>query len=178
MQRLNLFKTTEFRVLLDGPYTLADVHLTLANGSAAAVGAQPVYTTPAYKAAQFANVPIVLGGSGHAVPTGKDNDWFDRLVITTTVVAVDPAAGAAFTWRGDLLGANGAKIVTDRAAGQLTAGSTLTFTFSGPTIRQAGVDGPYTLSSVTIRSQSAPTLTATLAGLYTTPPWGATNFEP
>ena len=40
----------------DGPYTLADVQLTLANGSAAAVGAQPVYTTPAYGAAQFANV--------------------------------------------------------------------------------------------------------------------------
>ena len=113
-------------------------NLRLANGGAAAVVAQPVYTTPAYGAAQFANVPIVLGAGGHAVPTGKDNDWFDRLVITTTVVVVDPAAGVAFTWRGDLLGANGEKIVTDREAGQLTAGSALTFTFSGPAIRQAG----------------------------------------
>ena len=162
----------------DGPYTLADVHLTLANGSTAAVGAQPVYTTPAYRAAQFNNIPIVLGGSEHAVPTGKDNDWFDRLVITTTVVAVDPAAGGAFTWRGDLLGAKGEKILTTREAGQLTAGSALTFTFPGPAIRQAGVDGPYTLSNVTITSQTTPALSATLTGLYTTPKWGATNFEP
>lgn len=162
----------------DGPYTLADVRLTLANGSAAAIGAQPVYTTPAYKAAQFDNFPIVLGSSGHAVPTGKDNDWFDRLVITTTVVAVDPAAGVAFTWRGDLLGANGEKILTDGESGQLTAASALTFTFSGPAIRGAGIDGPYTLSNVTIRSQATPALSVTLDELYTTPVWGATNFEP
>ena len=68
--------------------------------------------------------------------------------------------------------------MTDREAGQLTAGSALTFTFSGPAIRQAGVDGPYTLSNVTIRSQSTPALSATLDGLYTTPIWRATNFEP
>jgi hypothetical protein len=174
-----VFPGSEFhRSGCDGPYTLADVQLRLANGGTAAVGAQPAYTTPAYQAAQFNNTPVVLGASEHAAPTGKDNDWFDSLVITATVVAVDPGAGVEFTWRGDLLGANGEKIVAAAESGQLVPGGALTFTFSGPAIRHAGVDGPYTLSNVTITSQSTPALSETLKGLYTTPLWRATNFEP
>jgi len=162
----------------DGPYTLTDVTVVSLESGARTEQFTDLHTTPAYHAEEFDTTPIAVGRCEHRQPSWDNDDLYDRLIITASVLALDLPPDDLYEWRGSLLGPNGAVIDRAGGGGRFQPVATISFTFSAAAIRKAGIDGPYTLGDVTIASRTTPTVTVMLPALCTTDALTARFFEP
>jgi hypothetical protein len=137
-----------------------------------------LHTTSDYRAEEFDTTHIVIGRCEHQQPSWDNDDLYDRLLMTATVLALDLPAGEQYEWGGSLLGPDGTVIDSAAGSSPLALGAKIDFTFSASAIRQAGIDGPYTLGDFTITSRTTPTMTVVLPALCTTEELRARFFEP
>jgi len=143
---------------------------------------QPVYypemlcgTTSTYRAADFDPTPELLRYTGRfqeVTPDQNGNGLFDALVIRAEV---EVFASASFDLSGLLAAASGSPEIA-RSLSQvcLQEGTQWAeFSFAGPNIRAAGIDGPYqaTLSITPTARGIDPTTT------YTTMAYHVTDFD-
>lgn len=160
----------------DGPYTLTNVFITRLGETVETFYFDDVHRTAAYQASQFGTTPIVMNGTHHAIDL-NGNGLYDQLVISATIAAILPEGD--YDWSGQMVGPTGVAVgMPITGSGQLYPGKSLPFAVFSPPLRQANLDGAYSLQNVVITHRTMPTLTAVLPLVYTTPPFEAAQFDP
>jgi hypothetical protein len=160
----------------DGPYTLTNVFITRLAETVETFYFDDVHRTAAYQASQFGTTPLVMTGA-HAAIDLNGNGLYDQLVISATVAAILPKAtttGAVNSW-GQPASPSGRR--SREAANSIPARS-IAFAVYSPPLRQANLDGAYSLQNVVITHRELPTVTVAMPLLYTTPPFPAAQFDP
>jgi hypothetical protein len=160
----------------DGPYTLTNIFITRLAETVETFYFDNVHRTAAYQAAQFGTTPIVLRGE-HTTIDLNGNGLYDQLVISATVAAILPEGD--YDWSGQLVGPTGLAVGAPiTGSGQLYPGKRIAFSVYSPPLRQANLDGAYSLQNVVITHRELPTVTVAIPLLYTTPPFVAAQFDP
>jgi hypothetical protein len=164
------------RVGIDGPYTLTDIYITNLERRPETIFFVDMHTTPPYPAAQFGATPIALDLRHHAIDL-NGSGLYDQLLISATVAAILPEGD--YDWSGQVMGPTGVAVGAPiTGGGQLYPGKRITFTVYSPPLRQANLDGAYSLQNVVITHRTMPTVTVTFPLLYTTAPYQAAQFDP
>jgi hypothetical protein len=160
----------------DGPYTLTDIFITRLAETVETFYFDNVHRTAAYQASQFGTTPIVLTGAHQAIDL-NGNGLYDQLVISATVAAIHArrrvrlersTGGANRRRRSD----------ADHRKRPTLSWQAHPFAVYSPPLRQANLDGAYSLQNVVITHRELPTVTVAIPLLYTTPPFQAAQFDP
>jgi len=160
----------------DGPYTLTNVFITRLAETVETFYFDDVHRTAAYQTGQFGTTPIVMTGA-HAAIDLNGNGLYDQLLISATVAAI--VTEGDYAWSGQLVGPTGVAVGAPiTGSGQLYPGKSIPFAVYSPPLRQANLDGAYSLQNVVITHRELPTVTVAMPLLYTTPPFPAAQFDP
>jgi len=133
------------RTGIDGPYTLTDLYITNLERRPETLFFVNAHTTAPYQAAQFGATPIAFDLQHHAIDL-NGNGLYDQLLISATVAAILPEGD--YDWSGQLVGPAGVAVGAPiTGSGQLYPGKSLAFSVYSPPLRQANLDGAYSLTT-------------------------------
>ena len=137
--------------MADGPYQLRDLTFTQILSDELTVGSVPVaYTTNPYSRYSWSRASVVKWGEGSAAGVDTDgNGLYEWLQVS---VPVDVREAGVYSASLNLAGPDGVVIVTTVADGLYYGQgyNEVVARFSGPAIRAAGLDGPYTMQDMVI----------------------------
>ncbi|MBE2239195.1 MAG: hypothetical protein IAE81_15510 [Caldilineaceae bacterium] len=162
---------------VDGPYVLdhlaVDHHTDAFDFPMTVVSARQVYTTAAYTAGQFEGDALrVLTANERAADLTGDG-LYDSLAISVTFDVLQPGV---YEWHGVLVDGSGAQVAQTAHRGQLDRQTPALFTFAGGQVRQASLDGPYTLTNVFITRLGEPVETYYFDDVHRTAAYPASQF--
>jgi hypothetical protein len=162
---------------VNGPYKLTNVLVQDQNISSLQVDlAQNVYTTSAYQANQFEGDLLTLGNNSETPIDTNGNSLYDILRITLNINVLNPGT---YQLNGRLIDPNGDEIAWGSASFiASSSGSYLAqIEFDGKTIREHGVNGPYTLQDLSVANTTG-IGSKIFDKAYTTRAYNYIQFEP
>lgn len=158
---------------VNGPYYLSNLSLIDLGSGFQVDYIDEAYTTSAYNFTQFQHPSVILTGinSENVVDT-NGNGQYDYLDI---YIGINLLNSGNYTRSAQLLGGNGVSVAWAQASGNLPAGNNnVLFRFNGRDINEAGIDGPYTLTNLSIYSGNN---NGQFSNVYITQPYSYGQFE-
>jgi len=135
---------------VDGPYLLDFLyieHLDVDDYMPPVVDSvQNGYTTAAYTARHFEGEPLAMLAAGDRAEDLNGNGLYDQLLITATIAAI--LSEGDYDWSSQLVLPTGVAVGTPiTGSGQLYPGKRIVFSVFSPPLRQANLDGAYSLTT-------------------------------
>lgn len=147
------FPATGIREFLavDGPYEVRNVRVeSMAKGAGGTADVvSSLGPTEAYALSEFERPEILI--LGPSTVTTPDPDGDGLIDAVKVAVPLDLLFKGTYSWSARLVAANGVQVALAAGTGNLPAGgATASLSFSGATIGQAGLYGPFTVRNLII----------------------------
>ncbi len=160
---------------IDGPYTLSELRLAEEGevGVLPLAESVPGWATTSFGFREFEHPPIALAGTGSAEGVDTNgNGLFDRLDV---LLDLDLDAADFYSWSARLIDPLGREVGFTSGSGSLSAGrQSILLPYSGPSIGQSGLDGPYTVADLLVFGSNASLISDRA---FTTADFEARQFE-
>ncbi len=163
---------------IDGPYVLEKLKISYMEPSAYTSvpidSAEQLYTTAAYRAAQFEGALLQVLSSEEAAVDEDGDGLFERLTVSVTFDVLFPGE---YSWFGIL---TSAPVIDAPTSGEgfLDSRTPAVFTFDGSAIRRMAHNGPYRLTNVYVTRKTGRVETLYFDDVHTTAAYEATEFAP